>query len=344
MKKKKNIKAIIIASLLSLAIIVIVYSLLYSISMSHRNDDTTIAGGFASNSDVMEISSNSGNVKDYTQSDYTTAEIAPELPDVVSVSDDKLIYSASARLESREFTESVAYLKEAIQYMNGVIQSERYYNNEPYDYEINRHDKIGGYKRFETIVRIPTEKFNEFIDSLEGIGHIKSIETELSNITQEYNRTQIYLESYQKQLEQLQSLYSKAESISEILDIEERISEVQARIASESNSMQSMNTDTAYSNVAISISEVAEYSENWKKYSELGFLEKLGNRFVESWHGFLIIMENLLYLLIDLIWFIIIIAVIVVIIMFRRKRKKGIANKVPTEKIDDSVDIDKYQQ
>lgn len=309
-------------------------------SDSYRDYVETNNAEYESNGDWgMSIAPGYGSYDE--KSEIVTDETAPIDPEF-SVQDggnttstvenqEKLVYSASVSIEVKYFDDSVSSLKNQVKELGGIVQTERFYDDEPFTaWEgSNYSNKISGYKTFSTTVRIPTEKFTEFLERLNNVGHVKSSSSQVDNITQTYYNTKAYLESYQNQLAALQAMYKDAETIAEMLEIEARIADVQAEITSLTTHIQSMDLDVAYSTVSITIDEVVEYSDTPREYEQLSFLEKIQQRFINSWDNFLYVMENLVYFLIDIIWGLLFIAILIptlVLIHSKSNKKRGKIN------------------
>lgn len=306
---------------------------------------TSTSTGSGNNTDAMASTNSMGSNWGFSPSSkneiaYDTEDIKQEEAGVQDeISDtgnntqinqnkqEKLVYSANVEMEVKDFDNSTKALKQKINSLDGIIQNESYSDEEPYylyyERDYSKNTKISGYKNLYTTVRIPTERFNEFVESLNDIGHIKSSSTQVDNITQQYYNNTAYLESYQNQLEVLQNMYNQTGSITEMLEIEARISEVQAEITKLTTVIQSMDMDVNYSTVTIRLSEVVEYSDTPREYQELTFMQKVGQRFVDSWENFVGFLEAVVYIIIDCIWFLIIIAILIVIAIYFSKKRKA---------------------
>lgn len=311
--------------------------LLLTISLAGCGDRDTTATNVQENLGISTDSVSNNNSwgftnkeSDETYTDWENQDNITELSDVADVSnkqvinEEKLVYKAEIDIETKDFDSSITMLKSKISDLNGIIQSQSYYDDEPYErYEYNSNNyKISGYKRFNTTIRIPTKLFDEFTGSMNDIGHVKSSNSQIENITQQYYNNTAYLESYQNQLQVLQGMYEQTNSISEMLEIESRISEVQAEITKLTTKIQSMDMDVDYSTIIISISEVVEYSDTSKQHEELSFGQKVTERFKTSFRNFVRFLEIMVYILIDVIWFLIGIGIIIVVVVIYAKKRR----------------------
>ena len=272
----------------------------------------------------------SGSTSDTASGDATDTEGAAAENEL---NPEKLVYTASVELETKDFDAAVDQLNERLDEVGGIIQNENFYDDTPWEYYYGIYDdsttrKVSGYKRLVTTVRIPTANLDAFLNDIGGIGHVTSSSSYVSNITQEYYSTKSYLESYQNQLDVLLGMYEQCETIDEMITVEQRISEVQAEINQLTTRISSYDRDVAYSTVTITMNEVTEYSDTPREQEEKSFGEKVVERIVASWHTMLDVLENLLYFIIDIMWFLIIVGIILtLVIVINRKHKKKLMAK-----------------
>lgn len=241
-----------------------------------------------------------------------------------TINQEKLVYKAEVNIEVKEFDKAIELLKDKIKSLDGILQYEEYYDDTPSIayYEHKNSRQISGYKHFTTKVRIPTAKYSEFLTDLNNVGHIKSSNSQVENITQSYYNNTAYLKSYQNQLEVLQDMYKDAKTITEMLEIEDRISKVQAEISVLTTEIQSMDFDVEYSIISVTIDEVVEYSDTSKEKQELSFGQKVIERFKDSFNNFVHFLEAMVYITIDLIWLIIGIIILVALLLLYSKKHK----------------------
>lgn len=272
----------------------------------------------------------SGSTSDTASGDATDTESAAAENEL---NPEKLVYTASVELETKDFDAAVDQLNERLDEVGGIIQDENFYDDTPWEYYYGIYDdsttrKVSGYKRLVTTVRVPTANLDAFLNDIGGIGHVTSSSSYVSNITQEYYSTKSYLESYQNQLDVLLGMYEQCETIDEMITVEQRISEVQAEINQLTTRISSYDRDVAYSTVTITMIEVTEYSDTPREQEEKSFGEKVIERVINSWHTMLDVLEHLLYFIIDIMWLLIIIGIILtLVIVINRKHKKKLMAK-----------------
>ena len=315
-KSRQNILKL--AAVLFLLVSLVISGCSSSVVRSYNNDEISegIMSESVGNSFNSVDSSTSVSGEQHESSDENTnAEI--------SLNQDKLVYTARMVIETTDFESEVNEIKELILNYNGIIQSENYSDYTSYSYYVNSIDG----KMVTIEARIPSEKYGDFSNGIEEIGHIKSFKYNIENITTTYYNKQAYLESYNLQLEELKRLYSKASTVSELIEVEERISEVQYQIDRLTTEIKRMDLDINYSTLTITVNEVNEYTLTELEKESQPFFVRLWENIKNSAVSFARTSEGMLVSLIYMIWYIAVIVIIVVVIrkIKARKRKSEIS-------------------
>ncbi len=260
---------------------------------------------------------------------YTSSETKIQDSEGLSeVNYEKLVYEADVRMEAKDFEEAVSALKDAVKENGGAVQNESFRDGSDWQY----YSTYGGrYRTYSATLRIPTANYDAFIGSFSGIGHVTSQNSYIKNISQEYYNSKAYLESYQNQLENLQAMYDKAQTIDEMMKIESRISDLNAQIMYLTTNIQSMDFDVAYSTVTVTVSEVVDYTEEPTPVQQSTFFDRLLLTIKYSWSDFLESMEDLLFWLIENLWRIIF-AILIITGVVKLAKKKGLGMPHPFKK------------
>ena len=211
---------------------------------------------------------------------------------------------------------------------------ETYYGNNKENYG---RSKVAGYKHLTLYIRVPSENFHGFISGLNGVGHVISNSTSTKNITQEYYSNKAYIESYEKQLEMLQEMYNNATSIKEMIEVQDRIAEVQAQLNKLNTKIISMDRDVAFSEVTLYIDEVDEYTTIERPdEEEPSYFTKLKERLVKSTEDFIEFLEEFSYFVVDIMWFAMIIIIIIIVTCVVHNKKVKNKRKIEQQKIIDA--------
>lgn len=221
--------------------------------------------------------------------------------------DRKLVYTSDISLETKKFEDDVKAVTELVKANGGYLQNTSTYGSAEYG---NRSANLNA--------RIPADKYQDFMNSVGQIGSLTSKSESVDDITANYVDVQARLKSLNTKLQRLQELEANAENVTELLEIEDRINEVQYQIETYTAQKKVYDDQVQYSTVNVDISEVVTYTEvkadsAWNRFTEA---------FGESWVGFVTFLQNIVIAIIYLIPYIILIGVVIALIVFRVKRKK----------------------
>lgn len=238
---------------------------------------------------------------DMAESGSSEEKSASDSPDVqpdqeAAFTEEKLVYTAYMTIQTLTFKESSDYVRGKITEFGGIIEEESTYdnNNRWYYYE----DKNWGTLTTNLTVRVPSANYKAFLTSLEGAGgKIVNQSQSVQNITKRYNDQSILIESLKTQEERLLDMMEKAETVEDMIYIEQRLSEVQTELNQAKNVLSGMDTDVAYSTIHLTLEEVVRYES---RNVETTFGDRLMNTIEDSWDSFLGFLESFLFFLIYL--------------------------------------------
>ena len=85
-------------------------------------------------------------------------------------------------------------------------------------------------KRYSVTVKIAPSKFDSFMESISTLGEIKSIDSSVEDVTEQYTDLQTRISNLQEELARLNTLYDEADNVEEILMIEREVTRVQTNL------------------------------------------------------------------------------------------------------------------
>ncbi len=231
-----------------------------------------------------------------------------DLPDTVAK--DKLVYTCRVSLETKDYEKSRRALLDEVGRMKGYIESED--ENAGGTETIGAEEERTG-KSCTLVIRVPAADYDDFVEKMSDYGTVLSRNVETENISNTYGNTEVKIKALRIQEERLLKMMEKAESIQDMIAVEERLTEVQSELAWYEESLTGMDNQVDYATVTVSLREVKEYSES----PEAGFGEKAGRQLKEGFGMLTAIGRNLVYVLLYLLPFLvtggIIFAVILVV-------------------------------
>ncbi len=235
----------------------------------------------------------------------------------IAFKEEKLIYTSRVVLETEEFDTATDALHATIKSLGGIIISENAYNLNG----VNR----GGYRNLSMTVRIPQENYDAFLSGISESYNVASIQNSVENLTERYYDNENRLKSYRIQEERLFAMLEKAENVSEMLEIEARLCDVQYQIEALTNTQTTIDNDVKYSTFYLDLNEVTKFTSPAPKT----FGDRLVETLKDSGEMFAEFLEGALFTLIILAPYIAIAGVIAIVAVctFKHKKKKAAAKK-----------------
>ncbi len=217
----------------------------------------------------------------------------------------KIIYTASMDIETTTYSETLAALEKAIAEVGGYTEYSEAYNH---------NDEHHTYIQY----RVPAENYNNFLELANGAG-IVTYKTESSqDVTSEYIDINARIETLSAQHDRLLALQAAAENLTDLLEIESKISEVQYQLENYQGQMNYLVDQVDYCTVNVGVYEVIEYTPQPPET----LIEKISRAFFDGIENFGYSLANLLiWLISNLIWFAVIAVVILITLRVIKKRK-----------------------
>lgn len=197
------------------------------------------------------------------------------------VLEQKIIYTAVLNLETLKFDQSVKTINESIAKYRGYIQQSYERGGDSYDGTYSYNNKTLTMK-----VRIPSEYYEAFLAERETFGNVTSITYESQDVTGHYIDIVSRLETLKEQEQQLMKLMKQTGTLSEMIELQEALSNVRYEIENYTSQKKYYDSQIAYCTITIYLSEVntITVSDN--------FWQKAGRALKNSWASFVIFLQN----------------------------------------------------
>lgn len=210
-----------------------------------------------------QLDSGSGDLK-YTASNSTADSAQSE---TVSETNEKIIKTVDLNVQTKEYDTYISALTASISANGGYVETSE--------------SDMGGYydsNRYSTYVaRIPSNKLDAFLAAAGENGKIVSKTENQQNVTLEYVDLESRISAYKTEKETLTKLLEKAESLENVLSIQERLSEVNYQIESYTSQLRVLENRVSYSTVTLRISEVERVTE-----AEPTLWQRIKNNFLDN--------------------------------------------------------------
>lgn len=233
----------------------------------------------------------------------------------------KIVYTGNVSLQTLEYDKSSQSIHDRIRQCGGFIESEDTYNEDPYWYYSDRSGSSAKRTRrnLSITARIPADKFDAFMKDLENDGQVTNTSVNAQNISVSYATHDASRKALEIEKDRLLKMMDKAETVEEMIQVEERLTQVERELGDEMTQLSAMDRDLDFSTVYISLQEVFEYSE---QVVEVTYGEKLQKAFGRAIDGFVNFWQELLLFVVETFPFLIMLAVVIVLLRrFLRRRK-----------------------
>ena len=237
-----------------------------------------------------------------------------------AITGEKLVYTGSMTIETLNYEETVKAGKERIAAYQGIVQDKNEWDGDKSWYYTDGRARTSN-RTLSMTVRIPTEKFDAFMNDMEGTGKMTNRSENVQNISRQYSDNAMEIEALEKQQERLLQMMEAATTVEDMIMVEERLSQVQTELNQKKSRQSTMDTDVQYSTIYLNVNEVQKYTPADTGIRIDGFWEDLQETFQESWISFVYFLEQLALTIVRLLPFILLILAVAAIIALVRKSK-----------------------
>lgn len=229
----------------------------------------------------------------------------------------KIIRSANITIQTLDFDSSVTALAGLTEQYGGYYETAQIENGS--------YSKPSAQRYAYYVVRIPSESYVAFRDSVGEVGYVYSAEESSVNVGEEYYDTEARLDTLTTKRERLLALLDKAELMEDIIDLENALADVQYEIDMHTSTLRKYDSLIGYSTFTISLEEVRRIDDTPTVQ------ESFGSRLLASlkagWVGFTDGLESFALWLARNVITLVILAVIVIVVIkivrvVRRKRRR----------------------
>lgn len=258
-----------------------------------------------------------GSTTSYNESDSSEAmeEASETVETTVAASNRKLIKTVDMSVETKEFDTLMSTLETGARDMGGYIENLDTYNGSAYSgYRSSRNASM--------TLRIPQNRLDAFLKTVSDICNVIRRSDSVEDVTLAYVDLESHRDALKTEQTRLLELMEQAESLEDILTIEERLTDIRYSLESMESRLRTMDNQVDFSTVYLSVSEVKELTPVEEKTTGQriaeGFVRSLkdvGDGAVELFVWFVVNLPHLV------IWAVVIVLVVLVIKKIRRKRK-----------------------
>lgn len=224
-------------------------TMLAGCSTSGGAANTAAAGAAYENAAYEEAMD--GGIYDVALAEEGEAAADRQSPAGVQDQSRKLIKNVDMSVETEQFDTLLQKVEEKVMALGGYLESSNVYNG----------SHTGGYRSrsADITARIPAEQLSGFLDEVAAQSNVLQKNEYVEDVTLQY----VDLDSHKKALlaeqESLLSMLENAESIEDIIKINEQLTSVRYQIESMESQLRTYDNKISYSTVNLNVQEVEQY-------------------------------------------------------------------------------------
>ena len=183
----------------------------------------------------------------------------------------KWIVTIRMSAETEDLDGLMASVTEKVQTLEGYVEHQDVYNGSSFsDYR---------YRSASLTLRIPAERVDAFTEAVEDAANVVSNSRQLEDVTLQYVDTESRMNALKTEEARLLELLEQAETMSDLLEVEGRLTEVRYELESVGSQLRTYDNLVNYATVYLEIEEVREYTPMeeptlWQRISG-GFTDNL---------------------------------------------------------------------
>lgn len=253
------------------------------------------------------------------------AEVVQTGLDSQSVSDYN--YSAANNADSRLLIRNVSITLETATYqttydsiIEAISKNGAYIENS----NVTGTGKKNNLHEATIVIRVPAENMDALIKALDGNGTVTSSSESVQDVTLEYIDMESRISSLKTERDSITKLLEQADDLDTILELQDKISEINYEIENYESSLLVMQNQITYSTLTLNIKEVIEETEvaDSEEVRNTTLGDKMWAALKGSLNFLLILGQGILIVLSALLPVIVIIGIPVTIVLIVRHRKK----------------------
>ena len=210
-----------------------------------------------------------------------------------NLTDRKLVKTLEMNAETEDLDALLEAVMARVGELGGYVENQRVYNGSNYSSRRSRSASM--------TIRIPAEELEDFADHMAQNSNIVSRYAYIDDVTLTYVATENRIQALQAEHDRLLELMAKAETMSDLLEVEARLTDVRYELEQVTSQMNVLKNQVNYGTVHLNVDEVVEYTP----VAEETFWQRISGGFVDSLEGIgsgiveitVFVLANLPYLL-----------------------------------------------
>ena len=165
----------------------------------------------------------------------------------------KLIRRVYINAETEDLETLLGNLTAQIRAVGGYIENQELYNGSAYASYRHRSANL--------TIRIPADQLDGFVGQVQNVSNVVNYNESQEDVTLTYVSTESRIKALETEQERLLELLSKAENMSDLLEIEARLTDVRYELERVTSQLLVMANQVDYATVELYIDQVKVYTE-----------------------------------------------------------------------------------
>ena len=178
----------------------------------------------------------------------------------------KWVITMSLSTETGDMDTALEAISARIQQMQGYVESQ------------NISGLSGRQRTASLTIRVPADQVDSFVEEVSGLTNLVSSSRNVRDITLTYTDTEGRVKALETEQTRLLELMEQAENMSDLLEIEARLTEVRYQLESYASTLRLYDNQVDYATVSLYITEVEKYTP----VEEPGFFQRITGGLAES--------------------------------------------------------------
>ena len=185
----------------------------------------------------------------------------------------KLIRRVYINAETEDLEALLGNLTAQIRAVGGYIENQQLHNGSAYASYRHRSANL--------TIRIPAQQLDGFIGQVQDVSNVVSYNESQEDVTLTYVSTESRIKALQTEEARLLELLAKAENMSDLLEIEARLTDVRYELERVTSQLRVMANQVDYATVELYIDQVKVYTE----VEEQTVWQRIGSGFTKNLQG-----------------------------------------------------------
>ncbi len=271
----------------------------FSSSKSAPREDYAAGAAYEADYGVYEAA----EAEEYRTDSSSGANSAGQIPDVQNR---KLITTVNISAETDDMDTSLSAIDKKVSELGGYTEKSDIYNGS-YSSHVSRNASL--------TIRIPAARLDEFIQVVEGGNNITNKSVNVDDVTLSYVDTESRKNSLRTEEKRLLDIMEQAETVEDIITIEDKLASVRYEIESIESQLRSYDNKVDYSTVYLNLDEVKTFTPVEKESA----ITRMGNGFMESFSEVIdAIVEFFIWVVVHIPQLILLLIVVLIIVIICR--------------------------